>query len=243
MLVGLAYSAPSPPGGFSFCSARAGPPLPKYGGFGFNSLSSNIQMDTSCDLLGGGGPPPPPPPSAMSQPLYRSMDPMGSMGPPPPPNAPLIDLFGAPPPPPPPPMNAPLTDLFGGPPPPPVGGGSSVSYASSFGLASRRVTESDSDLSRLITLQAAEGYWSLNESLASILGRSLSDLKSSCPSGVSEVVWGTILALAFLETKYSSQRDEWELLSMKSEMWVQGHVLPTGTTVATLTELAKQVLA
>ena len=110
-------------------------------------------------------------------------------------------------------------------------------------MASRRVTESDSGLSRLITLQAAEGYWSLNESLASILGRSLSDLKSSCPGGVSEVAWGTILALAFLETKCSSQCDEWELLSMKSEMWVQGQALPAGTTLATLTELAKQVLA
>ena len=106
-----------------------------------------------------------------------------------------------------------------------------------------RDSSSGSGLSRLITLQAAEGYWSLNESLASILGLSLSDLKSSCPGGVSEVAWGTILALAFLETKCSSQRDEWELLSMKSEMWVQGQALPTGTTLATLTELAKQVLA
>ena len=114
---------------------------------------------------------------------------------------------------------------------------------SSLGSKRARDSSSGSGLSRLITLQAAEGYWSLNESLASILGRSLSDLKSSCPGGVSEVAWGTILALAFLETKCSSQRDEWELLSMKSEMWVQGQALSTGTTLASLTELAKQVLA
>ncbi len=104
-------------------------------------------------------------------------------------------------------------------------------------------TSAASGLSRLITLQSAEGCWSLNDSLASIMGRSLSVLKSSCPNGVSEVVWGTVLALALLETKYSSQRDEWELLSMKSEMWVQGQVLPSGITVASLTEQAKKCLA
>ena len=107
--------------------------------------------------------------------------------------------------------------------------------------SSSSVTPGDG-LTRLITLQSAEGYWVLNEPLATILGRPLSSLKGSCPSGCPEVVWGTLLALALLETKYSSQRDEWELVSMKTEMWLQSQT-PQGTTVASLTAQAKQALA
>ena len=109
------------------------------------------------------------------------------------------------------------------------------------GISSSSVTPGDG-LTRLITLQSAEGYWVLNEPLATILGRPLSSLKGSCPSGCPEVVWGTLLALALLETKYSSQRDEWELVSMKTEMWLQSQTLQ-GTTVASLTTQAKQALA
>ena len=97
-------------------------------------------------------------------------------------------------------------------------------------------------LTRLITLQSAEGYWVLNEPLATVLGHPLSSLKGSCPSGCPEVVWGTLLSLALLETKYSSQRDEWELVSMKTEMWLQSQTLQ-GTTIASLTAQAKQALA
>ena len=109
-------------------------------------------------------------------------------------------------------------------------------------LPSSSSSSIDSGLSRLIALQTAEGSWFLNEGLASVVGRSLSDLKGSCPSGCSEVVWGTLLAIALLETKFSDQRDEWELVSMKSKMWLQGQTLPAGETVESLTEKAKHAL-
>ena len=100
----------------------------------------------------------------------------------------------------------------------------------------------DSGLLYLIALQTAEGSWFLNEGLASVVGRSLSDLKGFCTGGCSEVVWGTLLAIALLETRFSDQRDEWELVSMKSEMWLQGQTLPAGETVESLTEKAKNAL-
>ena len=109
-------------------------------------------------------------------------------------------------------------------------------------LPSSSSSSIDSGLSRLIALQTAEGSWFLNEGLASVVGRSLSDLKGSCPNGCSEVVWGTLLAIALLETKFSDQHDEWELVSMKSEMWLQGQTLPAGETVESLTEKAKHAL-
>ena len=99
-----------------------------------------------------------------------------------------------------------------------------------------------SSLFKLVTLQAAEGYWSLDTGLASIIGRSLSDLKSASPSGCSDVVWGTLLAIVLLESRFSSQHDEWELVTMKAEMWLQGQVLPPGSSISSLKETAKQSL-
>ena len=99
-----------------------------------------------------------------------------------------------------------------------------------------------SSLSGLITLQAAEGYWSLDTGLASIIGHSLSDLKSASPSGCSDVVWGTLLAIVLLKSRFSSQHDEWELVAMKAEMWLQGQVLPPGSSISSLKETAKQSL-
>ena len=109
-------------------------------------------------------------------------------------------------------------------------------------LSLPKPSSSGSSLSKLVTLQAAEGYWSLDTSLASIIGRSLSDLKSASPSGCSDVVWGTVLAIVLLESRFSSQHDEWELVAMKAEMWLQGQVLPPGSSVSSLKETAKQSL-
>ena len=109
-------------------------------------------------------------------------------------------------------------------------------------LSLPKLSSSGSSLSKLVTLQAAEGYWSLDTSLASIIGRSLSDLKGASPSGCSDVVWGTLLAIVLLESQFSSQHDEWELVAMKAEMWLQGQVLPPGSSVSSLKETAKQSL-
>ena len=48
-----------------------------------------------------------------------------------------------------------------------------------------------------------------------------------------------MLALAVMEEKYmySSQQDEWELVSMKAEMWLQAPPLPPATPMYTLDNL------
>ena len=109
-------------------------------------------------------------------------------------------------------------------------------------LSPPKSCSSGSSLSKLVTLQAAEGYWSLDTGLASIIGRSLSDLKGASPSGCSDVVWGTLLAIVLMESRFSSQHDEWELVAMKAEMWLQGQVLPPGSSISSLKETAKQSL-
>lgn len=75
-------------------------------------------------------------------------------------------------------------------------------------------------LSQLVRLQTAEGYWKLNDSLATLLEQTLSQLQSVCPSGQNFEVWATILSLCCLETKFLAQKDEWELVAAKAEQWL-----------------------
>ena len=92
---------------------------------------------------------------------------------------------------------------------------------------------SSSPLSQLITLQQAEGHWKMDKSLAKILSSSVADLKSKCPVDCSsssvELLWATMLALVMMEERFAGQRDEWELVAMKTEMWLQSQPLPPDT--------------
>ena len=112
------------------------------------------------------------------------------------------------------------------------------STARNSSSSSRSQPAPSSGLSQLISLQAAEGFWILNDLLASLTGVSLSVLKSACPDGVSGNVWATVLALVLLEKRFNSQRDEWELVAMKAEMWVQGQ--PLTSTIESLKATASQ---
>ena len=207
--------------------------------------------------------PPPPPPMMSTSGMHmvwesvggppNSFDSLSSVLPPPPPPQPsMMSSFGSPqrrrcPPPPP----GGYHDAFSGPPPALsrsdddlfsfLGGSSSTSRNGTSSLFTVP-GGSGSSLSGLVTLQAAEGYWSLDTGLASIFGRSLSDLKGASPSGCSDVVWGTLLAIVLLESRFSSQHDEWELVAMKAEMWLQGQALPAGSSISSLKETAKQSL-
>ena len=98
-------------------------------------------------------------------------------------------------------------------------------------------------MSALIALQQADGSWMLGAALASILGKTLSDLEGACPQGcVGErgAVWATLLAVQFLEDKLSSRKEEWELVAGKAEAWLRSR-MPTAELVQ-LRETAKQTL-
>jgi hypothetical protein len=97
-----------------------------------------------------------------------------------------------------------------------------------------------SGLSQLISLQSAEGYWSLDGGLAGLLGRSLDELKKCCPDGCSDTVWATLLALALLDKQYKDKQDEWELVAMKSDLWLSSQQLPSN--VDSLKSIASKTL-
>ena len=237
--VGMAYAPPASTFALSSSLSGGGPSPSQY----------------SFNFLGSRRPPPPPP--MLSLMVFESdsgppssFDSLSSVLPPPPQPS-MMSSFGSPqrrrcPPPPP----GGYHDAFSGPPPALSMSDDLFSFLSGSSSTSRNGTSSlftvpggsGSSLSKLVTLQAAEGYWSLDTGLASIIGRSLSDLKGASPSGCSDVVWGTLLAIMLLESRFSSQHDEWELVAMKAEMWLQGQVLPPGSSISSLKETAKQSL-
>ena len=82
----------------------------------------------------------------------------------------------------------------------------------------------------------------MDESLATILGSSVADLKTKCPvecSSSVELLWATMLALVKLETEYAGQKDEWELVAMKAEMWLQAQPLPPQSSLGSFKSIAK----
>ena len=93
------------------------------------------------------------------------------------------------------------------------------------------------ELTRLISLQQADGFWKL-DSVTNFTNKSL----SNPISGVDPNVWATVLALVLLESRFSEQEDEWELVAMKAETWLSMQTLPAGVDVAILKQEAKKLL-
>ena len=65
-------------------------------------------------------------------------------------------------------------------------------------------------LTTLISLQHVTGYLLFKDISEKIVKKSES--KMQCPPIISKVAWATIVALVFLECKYSEQKDEWDWL-------------------------------
>ena len=93
------------------------------------------------------------------------------------------------------------------------------------------------ELTRFISLQLAEGFWNLDK-VSSFMKKTI-----SCPiPGVDPIIWATIIALVLLESRFSQQQDEWELVAMKAETWLSMQRLPVGFDVQKLKEEAKKLV-
>ena len=100
-------------------------------------------------------------------------------------------------------------------------------------------------LSSLISLQQADGSWKLDDVIAKVLSKSLKELSDACPvkcdGGVS-TIWATVLCCVYLELKHPSQKDEWELIAMKAELWLDGQSLPAGADLNRMKDAAKRLM-
>ena len=243
---GMAFGGPPPPQSFnSYASAAVpasrlmlgGPPqmqqqsifAPSFafgGGGGVGAASLGAPPPPAGGMLAG--PPPPPAPLMMAA------------GPPPPPIA-RNSAYGAPPPP----------AFAAGPPPPPTDNLISFNSAPQFhqvasqrsrsmmqaGVRASSIHSPSNELTQLISLQQAEGFWSLDK-VSSFMKKTI-----SCPiPGVDPIIWATVIALVLLESRFSQQQDEWELVAMKAETWLSMQRLPVGFDVQKLKEEAKKLV-
>lgn len=84
-----------------------------------------------------------------------------------------------------------------------------------------------SALDRIISLQRFQGYWDFDQALLDVCGirgsstaRSmLNDNSTETPSR--KLVWGTILAIIYLERKAADDKDAWELVADKARNFLQ----------------------
>ena len=140
-------------------------------------------------------------------------------------------------------MGLDLDDISVPPPPLPQRYGESITLLrASRPQSAGKVTDKLADL---ITAQQLNGSWTLDASLAQLIGKSLSDLESACPidrKGVGATVWATVLAVSLLRSRYSSQQEEWELIVMKAESWLKKQSLPPGYTLEQLFQVARRFL-
>ena len=186
----------------------------------------------------------------------------GRLAGPPPPPAPSIMAAGPPPPPPiggasfarnSPPGAAPPPAFAAGPPPPPPPTDNLISFNSApqfqqaasrklrsmmqAGIRASSIHSPSNDLTQLISLQQAEGFWNLDK-VSSFMKKTI----SSPISGIDPTIWATVVALVVLESRFSQQHDEWELVAMKAETWLSMQSLPAGVDVQKLKEEAKKLV-
>ena len=196
---------------------------------------------------GGGGPPPygnagpppfggagPPPPGGAPFPSARQMLPRAMAA------APCAMMLGACPPPPPQQLKSEGLSY------PPAGPKlskkrKSAPVSAASRSASYKTSEDQSDsLTVLVSLQQAAGFWMLKDVASKVI--KMEEKALACPPKVSGEVWGTVLALTFLEACCAKQKDEWELIAMKADMWLESQALPEGVTLDSLKLIAKTAI-
>jgi len=129
------------------------------------------------------------------------------------------------------PVNSPSFS-FGAPPPQVSSAFGSSPSGFSFAPNSNPSTKPRSDLDKvtsLISLQNADGSWALNQALASEIGISLDQLSSALKSnpGMSGTVWGTSIAIAFLEVLFGHTK-LWVLSAERGKKWISNNSSPGG---------------
>jgi len=79
-------------------------------------------------------------------------------------------------------------------------------------------------LDRFTQLQTAGGFWRLDDNIANIVGKTLSLLQSSQPTGCTQDAWATAIAICFLEKSFAVMKDEWSMIADKARKWLKKEV-------------------
>jgi len=106
----------------------------------------------------------------------------------------------------------------------------------SFGLFEAESSSDDSDgeeemkcsvkepgLNELIDLQSANGIFKMGKSIEILLDMKEEEIKKKCPQGIDMDVWITALCIVLIETKFSENKDLWELVTSKARKSIELH--------------------
>ena len=85
--------------------------------------------------------------------------------------------------------------------------------------AQQSITRPKKELELIISFQKAEGFWGLD--VLQLLNFVLPFISDSIKE-----IYATVYTLAYMEIKFPSQRDEWELVARKAETWLERQTLP-----------------
>ena len=100
-------------------------------------------------------------------------------------------------------------------------------------------------LSSFVNAQQANGSWKLDAQLSHHLAKSQKEIEHACPTeckGDVTTLWATVLVLTLLRKKYASLQDEWELVGMKAESWVNKQTTLFGVTLQDFYNAAEKVV-
>ena len=92
----------------------------------------------------------------------------------------------------------------------------------SFGYSTTKVARIKTGLNDLIGLQLANGSFQLGQSLMKILNKDEESILKSCPQDVDVNVWVTTLSIVLIETRFSDDREMWELVVGKAKQFLSG---------------------
>ena len=97
-----------------------------------------------------------------------------------------------------------------------------------------------SGLELLVSLQHSSGYWPLKTLCDKILKKC--DVEVKCPPKVLPNIWATVIALLLLKKQYTEQKDEWELVAIKAESWLNDQPLPMDITISSIEKKAEKIV-
>eukprot|EP01090_Pellita_catalonica_P005316 TRINITY_DN1525_c0_g2_i1.p1 TRINITY_DN1525_c0_g2~~TRINITY_DN1525_c0_g2_i1.p1 ORF type:complete len:264 (+),score=67.56 TRINITY_DN1525_c0_g2_i1:430-1221(+) len=76
-------------------------------------------------------------------------------------------------------------------------------------------------LAGLLLKQKFDGHWALEALLANFANLNKKDVDEAKPDGMSDDVWATLVALAWLDIKHADQAVKWDLVAKKAKRWLR----------------------
>lgn len=95
-------------------------------------------------------------------------------------------------------------------------------------------------LKKIDSSRNAEGYWTLNDQILSVLGIEREKITNECPTGVLLDVWITTLVLAYLNKYLAKERAVWSMMQTKATDWIQKN--STSMSLTQLMSAARKLL-